>query len=70
MSLALTDTQLDDWIAQHGEVPPGYGDFKRFLFECDAQYQAVIDDLKARLAAPGAPKLLHVPGQGLSDCPF
>lgn len=70
MTLALTDIQLDEWIDQHGRVPPGYGDFKRFLIDCDVQHQAARDDLKAMLAAPGAPKLFFVPGQGLSDVPF
>jgi len=70
MSLALTDTQLDEWIAKHGQVPPGYGEFKAFLIDCDVQHQASLDDLKAKLAAPGAPKLYFVPGLGLSDTPF
>lgn len=70
MSFVLSDTQLDDWIAKNGPVSQGYGEFKRFLSDCEVQYKTSMDSLKAKLAAPGAPKLYFVPGSGLSDCPF
>lgn len=70
MSLVLSDSELDAWIVQHGQVPAGYGEFKAFLSECEVQHQAAQDALKAALTAPGAPKLYFVPGQGLSDCPY
>lgn len=75
MACALNDAQLEEWLDQHS-LPDfssyfsGYGEFAAHIRQCDAEHLASLAELRAKLAAPDAPKLYFVPGIGLSDCPF
>lgn len=70
MSLVLSDERLDEWIQQNGQVPPGYGDLKCFLQECDKAEAALTERLRNHKQSPDWPQLFFVPRQGLSDIPF